>query len=495
MSVRALTYTVEVHSGTWVTIDPNAIIAVDIQQQISGNDGLPIAFGEDTDTSATITAVATAWTAFLDRIPIRITYTINGTTSQQVFHGVAKERSRTLDEVSIKCAGLKDLMNTRRGYSPMFYRRPVATATSVTSVEDPTVSTYAGGLINWILWQAGARPAAQDASYPDAAFYYECDEAILAPDWSWVAGEPGWDEMLKLARASGGQVYQSSDGVIRYKQPLSFASGSATITLDESVYATLEETIPTDQYATRVVASYTPRIARATQEVLSDTTPRLIEAGAGLVFSLEPQYPLKSLEGTFDSSGTGSVDQTCFTVNYFDGTPVPYSGSGYTVAVSYLAQKITFGVQNWTARPILLNRITLRGEPVTAGETGNVTLGPAITTDGQAERTIEDSVYVQSKAHATRLANLTLALYGSARAVRTAGGCPYNPNITLGDTVYLTSSTFGLSAARHLVTDISTSDTGGETTYRLLDLAGLPATSEYYIVGTNHSGQTKKLGF
>jgi hypothetical protein len=154
------------------------------------------------------------------------------------------------------------------------------------------------------------------------------------------------------------------------------------------------------------------------------------------------------------------------------------------------AQRITLSITNNSSLPFIVNRIKIDAEPITAGEQGMVTVG-----SGQPTRTLEDNVYVQTKAHAERLAGMALAFFGAVRTLRTLSGCPYDVNRLVDETVGLTSAALGLSSAPHLITAIRHSDTGTEAEYTLVDTAGLPQTADYWLVQAAVQAGTKKLGW
>jgi hypothetical protein len=371
---------------------------------------------------------------------------------------------------------------TRDLYSQAFFRRPVATETTVSSTENPAAGGYAAGLINWLLWQAGGRPNEQAGSYPAADFYYTCDQAILAPDWSWIAGENGYEEARKLVRCAGGQLYQSADGVIAYKQPLAIV-GTPTYTFTASVYGDISEEGSADALAASVTCSFTPRSLRVRQTVIDDDTPRVVAGSGSLTIDLEPRWPCRS-----GSYVTPTTDQ--FKATFFDGRAVGAGAGGYTLTLTTYAQRVTIAITNNSSLPFIVNRIKIDAEPITAGEQGMVTVG-----SGQPTRTLEDNIYVQNKNHAERLAGMALAFFGSVRNVRTLSGCPYDVARLVDETVNLSSAELGLASAPHLITAIRHSDTGAAAEYTLVDTAGLPQTADYWLVKSASQSGTKKLGW
>jgi hypothetical protein len=487
MPAYTLDYLVEVNTGSWVTIADANIISVETSGESSSNSDAAQGFGDSATMTASVEVLRTAVSSYtLARLPIRITFT-RVATPAKAFTGYVQSWAGDLDTVKLDCESIiQDLSNrTKDLYSPAYFRRPIATKTSASSVEDPANGAYVAGLVNWILWQADGRPNAQSGTYPSAVFYYDCEQAILAPDWTWVAGEDGWAECLKLARAAGGQLYQDETGVVKYRQPLTMV-GTPSYTFTATVYGDLSEEGATGQYAAKVVCPFIPRTAHVMQEVVNDATPRLVEASATLVIYLEPRWPVRSL----DLVGTAMKDES-LKATFFDGSVVPQSLTlGYNHSIVVDAQRITLTIVNTTAKPFVINRIVFKGEPIAAGVGAVVTAG-----SGKPVKTLEDNPYVQTRAHAQRLASMALSFYGAVRAVRVAKDCPYDPSRTVGETVSLTATQLGLSAVAHVITKIATSETGAVMEATLLDATGLPATADYWLCATGAQSGTKKVAW
>lgn len=496
MAAHSISYLIQWRPvSTWVTLTSGTIIDFGAEAEMALVDN-GVGFGDETTMGASVQVLrsevaASPWT----RTPFRIVPTVDAYSARS-FYGVNDRAAGDAETVTFNLIGItSDLgRRTRHLYSPAFYKRPAATKTSASSIEDPANGAYAGGLINWILWQAGGRPNEQAGTYTAADFYYSCDQAIAAPDWSWVAGEDGYEEARRLARACGGQIYQAADGVVTYRSPLNmvgtpiytFSDVVGTATDSLGVYGDISEEEASGQVAGTIIVQYTPRQARPMQLVVDDTTPRLIEAGGVLVITLEPKWPLMSLQLT-----SGQLDASALTITWFDGTTVFQGGGGYTHTVDVAAQQVTLTITNTSStKPMSVWHIQLNGEPIVAGEVGTVTVG-----SGQPTVTLEDNIFVQSTAHANLLAAMALAFYGTARRVRPIMGVPYDPRRTLGETVGLTSSDLSLTAAPHII--IRRRDEAGEMAeYGLVDAAGLPVASDFYIVGTtSYTGQTKSLSW
>lgn len=487
-NVYSASYTVERNSGGWATIAASSVLADLSGSAEMGLSDNGVAFGDETtNTCSIVVKRATVSALNFARLPVRVTFTINA-ASQVAFVGEVADWTGDLDTVTWQCESMLASLpgRTRDYYSPLRFRRPPATKTTASSVEDPDNGAYVGGLINELFWRAGGRPNEQSGTYPSADFYYSCEQAIRAPDWSWVAGENGYEEAKRLARAVGGQIYQGMDGVIRYKQPLTLI-GSVVTTYDISSFRDLDEQgSARSQYAKVFNCSFTPRRIQPIQEVISDTTPRIVAAGASVTIDLEPQWPLYyvALDG-------GTLKEKNITAVRFDGVLMTYNAStGYTVVTTVKAMRITAVVTNNSAFAMQITKVVISGQPIAAGETGTVTAG-----SGDPARELEDNIFVQTKAHAQALATMALSFYGTARATRTLREMVYDPARIVGDTVALTVSELGLSAVSHIILRKDHEEAGAVQSLALLDASGLPALADYWLCQSTSQSGTKKVAW
>jgi len=477
-------------AGSWVAITSAMLAGATISMETTGNRANALAFGDATEPRATIpvkdTLAATAW----ENVPIRLTPTLDGTTAQ-VFGGIIVGRTRTNASMVFECEGWATLIRktSKAIYSPALYRRPAATKTTATSIEDPTDPDYAAGLTNYALWQCGGRPYEQAATYTTATFYYSCDQSVLAPVWSWLAGEDAWAELLKLAQASGGQIYQGPDGVVYYRQVLGVADLTTSATFTESNYTDITERADTDQHFTKLTCAYIPRAARPLQEVVSDATFRLVHIGETVAITLEPQWPLKSLE----QASAGQLKSDTIVAVYLDSTIVNQGASGYTHTLDIAAQRIIITITNTSGRPFAIHQIKLQGEPITADEAGSVSVGSGTIVGAALEG--DAAVYIQSQEDAERLCGMALAFYSTVRPIYTLTNIAHDPSLKVGNVISLTNARFGLSGVLCVLLSTKLDKAGVVGTYEVSPITGLPKASDFYIVGTNYTGQTKQLGY
>lgn len=491
MSVTTADYLIELYySSAWHAVADGDVLEASGDWEISGNRNNAISFGDDTDATFSARFVYGVWANLADKIPIRYTTTNSADTTARTFTGVVTQMHRTLDDCDIKAEGMKVLIAATKIYSPMVVRRPVATKTSASSVEDPTSGSYRGGLVNYALWTCGGRPYEQAGSYPSAVFYYSCDHAILTPPHAWMAGEDTWSELLKAAQAAGGQMYQDASGVVRYKQVLGYAGVTATDSIGMSDYASIEETTdPSVLQGNIWTCQYTPRRRLGTQQIADDTTPRHVEPGETVTIVIEPQNPIVSLE-------TQAADPTqlrpeALVVARQDGSRISQGASGYTHTLDVKAARVIIEVTNASSLAFTVWRVVLRGDPVVATEAGSVSSG-----SGSIERQIENSIYIQKRSDAQRLCEMYATFYESARANVSITGCVHKPSRYVGQTVLLSCGPWGMTDVAHVILAIKHDQAGIQADYELAFVGDLPDASLFFICGASYSsGDTKYLGW
>lgn len=487
-TVTTPSYTVEYYNAGWVTVSDNYVLNVTgLVNAGGGSSGLD--FGANASPQITIelddnaTTAAIAWTY----TRVRVSYGFAGSDELVRMTGIIIGRTRSYgrEENALvwACAGFDSLISATPIYSEMFYRRLAATATGASTVEDPTNGGYQAGLVNYIFWQAGGRPLAQAGTYTSAAFYYECANALMGPEWSWVAGEDAWAELDKLCRACGGQVFQKPDGTMAYVSPLAPSVGSYTLTT--AAFETASEESGTDEYFTSARCSYTARALQPTQVVYEDTTPRVIAPSGTLTFTVEPQLPVYAW--SIESTDTIPADHYVAT-DYF-GVPMTPTATYSDLAAA--RAELTF-VNTDVTKPLVLSRVSLHAQPVAPVETGQAIYG-----SGSPERAVGDGeIYVQSRTHAERLCRIYVDVYGVVRPTRVFEGMGYDPDRTIGEVIAVTLSDWSLSSTSHRITEIAPNDTGATMSLKATPLTGIPTTAQLFMIGTSYvDADSRELGY
>lgn len=473
------TYTVEWWDGAaWTALSDDLVLEVSGAAESAGGES-GITFGAEATARATIRLDPQADVDLGSRVRVRYGFAASDQLTRVL--GVIESEDREAAAVTWTVAGLDTLIARTAVFSPLFYRRPAATATSASSVEDPSDGGYAGGLVNYILWTAGGRPVDQIGSYANALFYYACDTSLIVPEWSWAAGENAWDELGRLARACGLMIYQAADGVVRCQHALNLA-GSGSYHFTTAVYGDLRSRRSQGERIGTVRCRYTARRLQPRQVVYEDTTPRAIGGMGTLTLTLEMPQPVYDYE----------ADGTTLPADTVTGCTTEGIAVSQSAAIDdQAAAQLTITITNEGNDTMIVSRIQIRGRPIVVTEEGQVSYG-----SGTPEREIggDTGVYVQTRAHAERICRLYADFYGAPLPVYTASGCAYDPDRTVGEAVLLT----GLDAASLTcrITAIRHADTGATMEVDLVQTSTLPQLAETFIIGTAYAGgDTRTLGY
>jgi hypothetical protein len=483
------TYKVELYlSGAWVDVSADVVdVDGDYTLTASSDDG--VGFGLAPAPTQRVTFAREALTRAWDQTPVRISFGFNNTNPQH-FIGLIDAVEQHEMGGEWRASGYQELIrNAPEIRSGLLYRRPIFTATSAVSNENPDSGGWAGGLGNLILWRAGGRPYEQTATYPTALFYYSTQTAIMAPEWTWVNGGDSAEVLDELCRAAGGVIYQDAAGVIRYQEPMTYASGTPSIHYTDSAAATDANTRAASglaQYGTirrsaqtrrqvvdQVRCVYVARRLQGVQQVYRDTTPRLIEAGAGLTITLDLTLPI------YRVSRVSAVGYTIRSARSVSAAELTIS-----IGTTY-AQQVTVTITNTLSEPVGVSELLCYAQPLVSLEEGTATYGTPGSTPRSA--TVPDSVYIQSKSHADRLCRMYYDWYSTARPVVELAGCGYDPRRALGEIATLTNSVLSISGVNHRVIGIQPSRTGIAMDLRLVSVAGLPSTSTFFVLDTAYS--------
>jgi hypothetical protein len=500
-TTHTVDYVVKVKpSGTWLTVTKGAILEVSGDESTGGSDDNPFAFGARPTKSMTIKGVGSVLRAYTwERTPVSVDTIIDSVTVK-TFVGIIGSYDGDNQELTWHCVDMLVEIGTRARdlFSPQFVGVALATATTATSIEDPLDLSYEAGPINWGLWQTGGRPLDQAATYPTADYYYDCEHALCAADVAWYAGEDGLDIMLQMAQAAGGQIFQDSDGTVRFRSVLNVGSvtGTPTYTFsgirasatdDMGVYAKASDMGDTAKYATKFVSTYTPRYLRPMQEVIDDTQVRLVRASdAAHTIVIEPQWPLNRIEVIAPNKLAADKINAIWMV----GTTVPQGAGGYNQTITLDAQRLTIVISNTVAAPFIIRNIKVNGEPWLAGETGRVEVG-----SGNVKRDVVNNPFVQYEDHAKQLTGMAVAFYGVSHPIITLESLPFDTRRYLGEIIYVTDTDLGIAHVLHVIVG-RTIRSMHEVDYKVARLGTAPVGTDFFEIGTtDYTGQTKYVAW
>lgn len=504
---HTITYSAQYRTGgAWVTFP--GVLRVRTRVETTDGGGGPFRFGASVLPSATIECGPAAPTTGWYRAPFRalIQVTVDGVAhpQEEVFTGLLTRRVPGPWGVTFEAAGAEQWVKRARVRTPLRVWRPLATATTLTSVEDPTASGYPGGLLNEIFWKSGGRPDAQRGSYPTARFYYACDGTSVVPEYSWIDGDNAWEQALRLAEAAGGQVYQDSRGILRYVNPLRLAEStpSPLIVTDAGPHASgkvlydgevqVEEDLEAAYNA--AVCRFQRRALQPPQEVYQSTDHFDLEpsgsAAGSTTRDLAASWPVRW------RTEAGDVDYRITVVAcYDDGTAVTPTVTVLEESAMALAVTIT---NPSASRPIHVSKITVTGRPITVLQEGIARyVGPRFDANGEedVEIRLNDSEYTQREGAALRRARMAVIFDGSPRPVYRVRGAFYLPGITVGQYVLFSSARLGLVNVPCRIVDQELEESGERMALALASVAGLPALSGRFIVGQAYADtDVRRLG-
>lgn len=493
---------------TWRTLQDEHIVSVNGAIQSTGNIDNGLAFGSQTNPSASITCTRETDTAFggdpighddmlLQKMRIRFAW--DTSDYLVVFKGVVNNIEYQNDIVTFNLVGLLEYARTTKLYTPVYYAKPIATATTLTSIENPATGGYNAGLMNRILWEAGGRPYEQEGvTYTEGVagckFFYSLQQSTATPDWSWVGGEDLIDELYALARAGGGQLYQDTSGVIRFANQLSFgdATGySVHFVYNDSMYASYSATRNSVEYVQKVTATYTERQLDATQEIFSDTSPKILMPSQTKEFIFEPQLPIYEYIDVAVDTFASNLKATYITGNAQVNLTIN--------SVTTSATRITASITNSAAIPVLIHSVKINGRPLGAVEDKTISVG-----SGTPERILESNTYVQSEPHAKMLCQMIYDFYIGANPIVTLQDALYDPDRYVGELVQIHStwnqiwngSAYIDNNNLHRIIGIAHDNTGQKMTLTLVDVTGVPNFSDMFIIGTVYAGaDVNSLGY
>ncbi|MBK8772180.1 MAG: hypothetical protein IPM06_17400 [Rhizobiales bacterium] len=475
-------------NGIWNSIDPDDVQDADPQHSTSA-DLHGVAFGASVGASCTIVLADTPALRALPwaQLPVRVSFGFATSNLVDAFRGIVMRYARDGDTITWSCAGLDVLLSTIPIYSPLLAQRLMATATSGSTQEDPAISTWRGGIINYIFWMCGGRPLEQQASFPAALFYYTCQAALIAPAWSWVAGENAWDELQRLCTGGGGQVVQRPDGVFAYSNPLSFGAGPSTMTITSAHIDTFQIAGDAHDMVASVRCRVTNRLLQLEQAVYEDATPRLIGPGAPITIVCDMAVPV--YDYVFASSGAPTLPEDAVLVTTLGGIPA----TGITATLTQIgAARATLQISSSSGQTVVCRRIMLRGRPVAVVGDEQLVIG-----NGTPQLEISDdvAVLIQTADHAQMIGSLYTSFYGQTRPVVTLS-LLYDPDRKLGERVTLNLPDDGFAMVPMRIVAVRVQETGARMELDVVSVAGLPTDDQFFLLDTVYAdSDTRQLSY
>jgi hypothetical protein len=413
--------------------------------------------------------------------------------------GIIKDRQVDNETVTFNLVGLIQYVEQTKIYTEILYHAPVATKTTIASIEDPSNISYAAGMINRIFFESGGRPYEQmDLAYTENSagfkFWYSCEQSLFGPEYSWLGGENLVDELYSLARAAGGQIYQDDEGIMRYVQPLSMGDvssyGGTYYTFTDAVFDGYSDKITNEEQVRKVTASFTRRYIAPLQTVYEDKTPRLFLPNETKELVFTPQLPIWSYINLvpFDAI-TATANIKAQLINGVDVTPGinDVTIAGTQVIISIWNPSATY--------PMQIYSVKLQGRPLAPAPELQVSVGT-----GVPEKNVEQSVYIQTEEHAYRLSKMVYDFYYDTRPIITLNNVQYDPDRFVGEIVKVqsthnrvwTGSSFTNDTTLYRIIKISHDGIGTSMSIDLVSVAGIPSKSTMFIIGNTYSGSDNR---
>lgn len=491
-------------NSAWYTIPITHVEEAGGSIEVTGNSDNGVSFGNAVEPSATVRVENTIITgAGLDkalndeywlRSRMRINYTFENADYITAFVGtIVSITEDNYYQVVYELSGMLEYVRKTKLYTTLQQNRPVATETTVDSIEDPTAIGYVAGTVNEVFWQAGGRPLEQAIAYPETdinfKFYYSCVNGICNPEWTWISGENLEEELYSLVRAAGGQIYQDSAGVLRYTNPLLFGSttgyADTYYQYNTNNYVTSSVKRTSVETVAAVNCLYTTRSIQPVDVVYDETKPRLLQIAETQILELTTQLPIYEYT---------AIDSSIFVATYLDGNSVTLTINSTTIA----ATKILVSITNPSSTsPIVIHSIKIYGRALQASEENLITYG-----SGVPAMNVDNNPYIQNRHHAQMLAKMLYDFYNSNKLQISLSGCPFDTDRFVGELVYFVTadyigggnyeSNFGLRR----ITKINYGSTATFMDIELVSVVGLPVKENHYIIGTSYvAGDTRLLSY
>lgn len=505
------TYKVEVlnHAGTWYTMNNARIADLSGSADSTGNQDNGVSFGTPSDPSASVDmedyqvdGIRYMHDPYWINKPCRISFGFDTSDFVTVFQGPIVSMNRSNNNITLDLGGSLDYLADVKIHTPIYYRRPAATKTTIASQEDPDGIGYVAGLINLALWRAGGRPKEQQGIlYTEASadwkFWYSCDQSLISPDYSWYSGDNTQDEVYRLARAVGGQIYQDTFGTVRYTNPLNFADTtgySSYFTFDDSHFDGYSESITKGELIGTLRMTYTPRRVEVMQTVVEDTTPRQITpfvvSGQSTIIELSADKPIWAYQGL--TAFNDSTATLTMKAQLLDNRAItPDIGS-----IEQYASKVVIAVTNPDSiTPMIITSIKIDGRPLEANDDLNIQY-PDPSSAYLPEKVVENNVYVQNEAHAKRLVRMIYDFYNELRPIITLNNVMYDPDRHVGEIVQLDSQYNSNLSIYYRIIKIAHSAIGTTMSVDLVQTTNMPTSSDMFIIGDSYSGSdTRELSY
>ena len=550
-------------------VSGSAVQSVDSAQTTSLDFTAGISLGVTSPPQSTIVLIKNNLTTVTSRMfnwrmaNVAVQFSIDGFNFYDAFSGFIDGRTEDLNTVSFRCLGYLGYLDYYKYATPLWRDKPAASYipdppsewnTTISGLwrrmyNDQNPATLSGsftGTVNTVFWFLGGRPY----KYRDEAvragdtvrFWYDCDHAPITPNFTWLNQENISDDFAMLASSAGGQIIQSSNGVLKFINPHSFVPATKSVTITDSMFRSISVDEVSSTTFGKAIVTFSPRMLGANKAVLDSNIGVYLPYNEEYTHEVEFTQPVDRLtNNTYFGSGitfgqTGGyfgVDEFIDSRDFVKA--VDYNGETSTIKIKIPPLTGVYfprhrykwtgdaGTSYWyyendatktaaqfmkivvksvdEARSLYLSKLTLYGIPIVAGEpqtikrdipldfTGLVTAG--IVPSGFREVNVRENPYIQTKEHATRMLDVVKYLHKRPRPVVRIVDIVFNPSLEIGDVININSVYYGLSG-KFKVTDIAIKNSGAFMDISCVDVSDIKTREELFVIGDTYASNTVK---
>lgn len=411
--------------------------------------------------------------------PMRLNVSIDGGSNYyRVFTGILKLPS----ESGVTMASTNVINVTCRGKEDLYMNRRVSTSASqfVSWVDDPPTEAE---IITQFMSDAGYT---MNSSYVDSGMF--------TIPFAWMDDESPIEECWALASACGGRFYYDvRNDEFTYENaghwllsPHDTVSTSAPDNaFTRADFVALSMRFDDSDLFSDVTVEYSGREVGASEVLWEPDEQIIVPTNSSKEIEVvlrQPAYTMDTI--SYHATTAGGLDIT----------------GNVTVALSgKKAQRATMTITNAnTTYAAYLHGVSVAGQPIVGGPEGEAEANSSAsfwTGRTKRKRAIRTNLFVQTSAHAAKLAAMLSDIHEEPRQLYTLTGCPGDPRRNLGDRISITDADlFGGATQYAYITAIRwrLTDAGFVQDIEAIDSDSLyeyaDATPNYFVIGTNKVG-------
>jgi len=312
------------------------------------------------------------------------------------------------------------------------------------------------------------------------------DVGLFHIPYCWMDDESIVEEVWRTAEADAGLVYFDQLGILQYKTPLSWVSGSPVWSFTSDDWDRLEPRTDTSAMATKVIVEWSGRRQGPEGVIYELDDQKVIPPGSSVEFVARFDYPVLEV---FQPS----VDEP-----YSDWSAISLGGADMasqltvTLSETYAQQtKVTLANGDST-RTMYVNAFKLRGRPLIGGPTEQIAVDvdPA-PYNWQRIRSERGNVYIQTYSQAKAMAELLAQRAKRVHSIYVLRGCSGIPQLELTDIVTISAPRLASADLTGAVVGIDwiwSTSAGFQQDISVLDLTDMLAYDNYFRVGVDTLG-------